>query len=76
MTIPPLLMLAQGRRARPRKAKAPPPKEIALHMAVANVLRRFANLSWRWSALPGRRASRRQDGREAARRWGLARGFS
>lgn len=52
MTLPPLLALAQGRRARPRKAKAPAPKEIELHMAVADVLRRFAKPDWRWSHFP------------------------
>ena len=64
MTIPPLLMLAQGRRARPRKAKAPPPKEIALHMAVADVLRRFARPDWRWSHFP---AGEHRDVRTAAK---------
>lgn len=52
MTLPPLLALAQGRRPRPRKAKAPRAKEIALHMAVADVLRRFARPDWRWSHFP------------------------
>ena len=52
MTLPPLLALAQGRRVRPRKAETPRPKEIALHMAVADVLRRFARPDWRWSHFP------------------------
>ena len=52
MTLPPLLMLAKGRRPRPRKAAVPRPKEIALHMSVADLLRRFARLDWRWSHFP------------------------
>jgi hypothetical protein len=52
MTTPPLLMLAQDRRARPRKAADERPKELALHMAVADVLRRFARPDWRWSHFP------------------------
>lgn len=52
MTLPPLLAIAKGIRARPRKAKAPRPKEIELHMAVADVLRRYAKPDWRWSHFP------------------------
>jgi hypothetical protein len=53
MTIPPLLAIPKfPRSVRPRKAKAPRPKEIALHMAVADVLRRFAKPDWRWSHFP------------------------
>ena len=50
--IPPLLQLIEGRRGRPRKALAATPKEIALHMAVAGVLRRFIKPDWRWSHYP------------------------
>ena len=52
MTLPPLLAIAKGRRAHPRKAVAPRAKEIELHMAVADVLRRFAKPEWRWSHFP------------------------
>jgi VRR-NUC domain-containing protein len=52
VTLPPLLALAQGRRVRPRKVKIPAPKELDLHMAVADVLRRFAKPAWRWSHFP------------------------
>jgi VRR-NUC domain-containing protein len=52
LTEPPLLALARGGRARPRKAVAPRPLEIALHLAVADVLRRFALPAWRWSHFP------------------------
>ena len=52
MTLPPLLQIAHGRRPRPRKAAVPRPKELALHLAVADVLRRFARADWRWSHFP------------------------
>lgn len=52
MTLPPLLAISKGIRARPRKEKAPLPKELELHMAVADVLRRFARADWRWSHFP------------------------
>jgi hypothetical protein len=47
-----LLALAAGRRVRPRKPTAPRPKELALHMAVADLLRRFASPDWLWSHYP------------------------
>ena len=74
MTIPPLLMLAQRRRVRPRKAMVPRPKEIALHMAVADVLRRFARPDWRWSHFP---SGELRDIKTASkfRAMGLARGW-
>jgi hypothetical protein len=64
VTLPPLLAISRGIRARPRKAKAPRPKEIALHMAVADVLRRFARPDWRWSHFP---AGEHRDVRTAAK---------
>lgn len=64
VTLPPLLAIAKGGRARPRKAKAPRPKEIALHMAVADLLRRFAKPEWRWSHFP---AGEHRDVRTAAK---------
>ena len=73
MSVPPLLALAAGRRVRPRKASIERPKELALHMAVADVLRRFARPEWRWSHFPSRGASRHQDRLEVtsngARAW-------
>jgi hypothetical protein len=48
-TTPPLLMLAQGRKPRPRPAPVIRPKEIALHMAVAKVLRDHARPEWLWT---------------------------
>ena len=73
-TIPPLLMIAAGRRVRPRKPSAPRPKEIALHMSVAELLRRFARSDWRWSHFP---AGEHRDVRTAAklRAMGVQRGW-
>lgn len=53
MTLPPLLMLAEGRKPRPRKAAKPlPPKEIALHMQVSSLLKQCARPDWRWTHIP------------------------
>ena len=46
---PPLLMLAEGRRPRLRSAPKSRPKEIALHMCVAAVLRNHARPDWLWT---------------------------
>ena len=52
-------------RARPLQGyKAPRPKEIALHMAVADALRRYAKPDWRWSHFP---AGEHRDVRTAAK---------
>jgi hypothetical protein len=45
---PPLLLLAEGRKPRARKAPVPRPKEIALHMAVAKILREHCLPEWQW----------------------------
>jgi hypothetical protein len=49
MTIPPLLMLAEGRKPRLRKAPLARPKEIGLHMRVAALLRNHARPDWLWT---------------------------
>jgi hypothetical protein len=49
MSDPPLLMLAQGRKPRPREAPASRPKEITLHMAAAKVLRDHCLSDWQWT---------------------------
>jgi hypothetical protein len=49
MTVPPLLMLAEGRKPRLRKAPLARPKEIALHMRVAALLRDHARPDWQWT---------------------------
>ena len=52
MSIPPLLLLAEGRRPRPRRALAHAPKELALHMSIAKLLRDHIKSDWRWSHFP------------------------
>lgn len=52
MTEPPLLRLARGRSARPRKAPIIRPKEITLHMATAKVLRSYGRADWQWTHVP------------------------
>ena len=73
-SLPPLLALAAGGRVRPRKATVPRPKEIALHMSVADLLRRFARPDWRWSHFP---SGELRDIKTASklRAMGLARGW-
>jgi hypothetical protein len=48
----PLLMIAEGRKPRPRKAPVARPKECQLQCAVADLLRRHALPEWRWSHFP------------------------
>jgi hypothetical protein len=64
VTLPPLLALAQGRRVRPRKPAVLRPKELAMHLAVADLLRRFARADWRWGHYP---AGEHRDVRTAAK---------
>lgn len=49
---PPLIMIAQGRKPRLRKAPRARPKELVLHMAVAKVLRDHARPEWQWCHIP------------------------
>jgi hypothetical protein len=72
--LPPLLVIAAGGRVRPRKAVVPRPKELALHLAVADVLRRFSRPDWRWSHFP---SGEHRDVRTAAKlkAMGLQRGW-
>jgi hypothetical protein len=49
MTVPPLLLLAEGRKPRPRKAPVSRPKELVLHMQVATLLRAHALPEWQWT---------------------------
>jgi hypothetical protein len=49
MTTPPLLMIAEGRRPRLRKAASARPSEIQLHMRVAALLRRRCRSDWQWT---------------------------
>jgi VRR-NUC domain len=45
---PPLILLAAGRKVRPRRAPVVRPKEITLHMSVAKVLRDHCLPEWQW----------------------------
>jgi len=46
---PPLLAMMSGAKVRPRRARPPAPKEIVLHMAVADLLRQHCLPDWRWT---------------------------
>ena len=54
MKSPPLIAIAEGRCAKPRKAPAPAPtqSELRLHIDVADVLRQFCRPDWRWWHTP------------------------
>lgn len=51
-STPPLLVLAQGRKPRPRKAILPAPVENRLHLDVAELLRKHARPDWLWFHVP------------------------
>jgi hypothetical protein len=51
-TLPPLLAIAEGCKARPRKAPAFRPKESILHFAVAKLLREHCLETWQWCHIP------------------------
>ena len=71
---PPLLLLAEGRRTRPRKAPVDRPRELALHMAVVDALAKLGDSAWRWTHFP---AGEHRDVRTAAKlkRMGVKRGW-
>lgn len=73
-SAPPLLTIMDGGRARPRKVPRLRPREVTLHFAVADVLRRHCLTSWRWSHFP---AGEARDVRTGAKlkRMGLAKGW-
>ena len=52
MTIPPLLMIAEGRKPRLRKAQIPTQKEFILQVTIADLLRKTARPEWRWTHFP------------------------
>ncbi len=53
MTItPPLLQLAAGRKVRARKTPALRPKELALHITVAKLLKDHCRADWLWTHVP------------------------
>jgi hypothetical protein len=47
-----LILLAQGRRPRLRKAPICAGKELQLHLVIAGILRQFAKSDWRWCHVP------------------------
>lgn len=51
-TIPPLLAIANGQGARPRKAVIERPKEIVLHMQVSKVFRVYLRPDWQCTHIP------------------------
>jgi hypothetical protein len=53
MTIPPLLIAAAGCKPKLRSAKIIHPKELALHMLVAKMLRKHCLPTWRHTHFPG-----------------------
>jgi hypothetical protein len=59
---PPLLVLAAGGKPRLRRARIPVPKEIELHMPVADLLRAHCLPDWRWRFMN----SKAKDAREGA----------
>jgi hypothetical protein len=64
MSVPPLLLIAEGRRARPRKAPKIRAKEISLHKDVAKLLRAHCRGDWQWFHCPNGEA---RDTRTAAK---------
>jgi hypothetical protein len=73
-STPPLLMIAEGRRPRPRSAPLARPKESRLHCSVADILRAHALPDWRWTTFPaGERRSLITGAR--LKRMGLKRGW-
>jgi hypothetical protein len=46
--IPPLLLLAEGRKPRARRAPVSKPKEIKLHVSIVRILRDHCRPEWQW----------------------------
>lgn len=65
-TLPPLLLLAEGRQPRVLQRTAQPkPRESVLHFQVAKLLRKHALPDWQWTHWPGGEEIR--DARTAAK---------
>lgn len=64
MTDAPLLMIAEGRKPRPRSTPAVRDKEIVLHIRVAGLLRAHGLPGWRWTHIP---AGELRDARTASK---------
>ncbi len=71
---PPLLMIAEGRKPRLRKAPTSRPKEHVLHFATAKLLRERCREDWQFTHIP---SGELRDPRTAAKlkQMGLQRGF-
>jgi hypothetical protein len=74
MTIPPLLLLAEGRKPRLRKAPTVRERELKIHMPIAKLLMDHCRPEWRWSHFPSGEA---RDARAGAKlkAMGLQRGW-
>src|ERR1700751_5265877 len=50
--IPPLLLIAEGKKARPRRQAAFKPLEQTLHIQVVSTLKAFCRPDWQWTHFP------------------------
>ncbi len=75
MSVPPLLMIAEGRKPRLRRAPIERPPELRLHMSVAALLRKRARPDWQWTHFRG---GERLDAHTAAKfkQMGVRKGWS
>lgn len=64
MAEAPLLLLAEGRKPRLRKAKEMRPKELVLHLRLAGFIRSHIRDGWKWTHLA---SGERRDTRTAAK---------
>jgi hypothetical protein len=58
--MPPLLAIAEGRKVRPRKYRAPTPRESRLHTDVAKLLDAHLLPDWKWRWVPMKAANARE----------------
>ena len=61
---PPLIMLMTGRRPRARRAPQIRERELPLHMAVVDILKKLGRSDWRWTHM---RSGELRDPRTAAK---------
>jgi hypothetical protein len=59
-TLPPLLAIARGSKVRLRRARVQAPKEIKLHVHVADLLRDHCLPEWRWTHINRKAANARE----------------
>jgi hypothetical protein len=60
--VPPLLVAMSGGKPRPRRVRIPVPKEIKLHVPVAELLRDHCLADWKWTHI----SRKAKDAREGA----------